>query len=266
MCELFAMSSRYPATVNLSLSELARHGGLTDHHKDGWGIAYYQGGDVQLVRDDQSAYDSQWLKFVKAHNIHSTRVISHIRKATQGEVTLRNTQPYSCALGGRRHVFVHNGNLVGLDDAKTKRQRRFEPVGDTDSELAFCLLLERLAPLWDAAELPSLDTRRQTVASFAADIRPLGPANFLYCDGDVLFAHGHKRTQTDKHVGPPGLTRLRRHCPVEAMDTITDAVSIRHGGGQQDITLFASVPLTDEEWLPMDEGELLVAQNGELLP
>ena len=44
MCELFAMSSRVPATVTFSLEEFARHGGLTAPHKDGWGIVYYDVG------------------------------------------------------------------------------------------------------------------------------------------------------------------------------------------------------------------------------
>ncbi|RLE27834.1 MAG: class II glutamine amidotransferase, partial [Acidobacteria bacterium] len=35
MCELFAMSSSHPATVNLSLGEFSRHGGLTADHADG---------------------------------------------------------------------------------------------------------------------------------------------------------------------------------------------------------------------------------------
>jgi hypothetical protein len=39
MCELFAMSTRYPSTVQLSLEEFSRHGGLFGPHKDGWGIA-----------------------------------------------------------------------------------------------------------------------------------------------------------------------------------------------------------------------------------
>jgi predicted glutamine amidotransferase len=35
MCELFAMASRVPATVSLSLEEFSKHGGLTNPHKDG---------------------------------------------------------------------------------------------------------------------------------------------------------------------------------------------------------------------------------------
>ena len=40
MCELFAMSSRLPSTVNLSLKTLADHGGGSAPHDDGWGSAY----------------------------------------------------------------------------------------------------------------------------------------------------------------------------------------------------------------------------------
>ena len=39
MCELFAMSSSKPTEVSFSLDEFSRHGGLTNLHKDGSGIA-----------------------------------------------------------------------------------------------------------------------------------------------------------------------------------------------------------------------------------
>ncbi|MFM9844268.1 MAG: class II glutamine amidotransferase [Dongiaceae bacterium] len=55
MCELFALSSDFPATVDLSLEAFSRHGGLSGPHKDGWGIAYYEGGDVRLIRDTTAA-------------------------------------------------------------------------------------------------------------------------------------------------------------------------------------------------------------------
>jgi predicted glutamine amidotransferase len=39
MCELLAMSARLPAPLHLSMTELARHGGETGPHRDGWGVA-----------------------------------------------------------------------------------------------------------------------------------------------------------------------------------------------------------------------------------
>lgn len=41
--QLFSLSSRLPATVDLSLEDFFRHGGLTGPHKDGWGIACFEG-------------------------------------------------------------------------------------------------------------------------------------------------------------------------------------------------------------------------------
>ena len=64
MCELFAMSSRGPATVTLSLSILAEHGGKTSKHKDGWGIAFYDEKDARIIKDTASASQSQWVQFV----------------------------------------------------------------------------------------------------------------------------------------------------------------------------------------------------------
>ena len=89
----------------------------------------------------------------------------------------------------------------------------YRPIGQTDSERAFCALLARMRTLWEEAELSSLEARMSLLASFAVDLRTLGPANFLYADGDALFAHGHRRRQrAGGRAEPPGLWVLQRHC------------------------------------------------------
>jgi glutamine amidotransferase len=52
---------------------------------------------------------------------------------------------------GRYWVFAHNGNL--LDFAPVLRGD-FQPVGQTDSELAFCHLMETLNREFPAGEPP----------------------------------------------------------------------------------------------------------------
>lgn len=50
-------------------------------------------------------------------------------------------------------------------------------------------------------------------AAFAAELRRLGPANFMQADGQALFAHGHRRWQpATGRIAPPGLHLLTRHC------------------------------------------------------
>ncbi|MFN7085500.1 MAG: class II glutamine amidotransferase [Burkholderiales bacterium] len=263
MCELFAMSSNAPATVSYSLEEFSRHGGLTGPHKDGWGIAYYVQGDVRLVKEPLPASDSACLRFIQDRPFSSALVISHIRKATQGVRTLTNCQPFVRELGGAMHVFAHNGNL---DTQRWREQPAgcHRPVGDTDSEHAFCVLLGRLAPLWLRADrVPPLDERVSVVAAFAQEMRELGPANFLYADGEVLFAHGHKRMHGGHSVRPPGLHVICRRCARQMAAVDTAGIAIVSAGGEQHVTLVASVPLTPEPgWRALGEGELLVIRDG----
>ena len=175
MCELFAMSSRYPTSVGFSLETLARRGGHDGPHKDGWGVAYFEGHDVFLLRESSPAAESGLVKFMEKNGPPSNLVLSHVRLATQGEPALRNTQPFQRELAGRAHVFAHNGNTPGIKDACCLDSNRFTPIGDTDSEFAFCCLLERLEELWDGAaeRAPSVESRLEIVADFAAQLRPL---------------------------------------------------------------------------------------------
>ena len=54
MCELLGLSSNLPATITLSLMKLAEHGGFTGPHRDGWGVGYYEGADVRLLKEAES--------------------------------------------------------------------------------------------------------------------------------------------------------------------------------------------------------------------
>jgi len=263
MCELFAISSRAPATVTLSLEVFARRGGLTGPHSDGWGIAYFDDGDVNLIRDTTQASESPWVKIAKEQAPASRTVISHIRRATRGDVRLSNTQPFCRELGGVSHVFAHNGNLADIDDLYDPAKARFRPLGETDSEIAFCILMERMAELWlPDTQPPGRAERAKVFRGFAREMAALGPANFLYSDGECLFAHGNKRTQKDAHIRSPGLFTLCRTCSMEKDILSADGISI--SGDDQQVQLFASVPLTDEDWRPLSEGEVVIVSNGEL--
>jgi predicted glutamine amidotransferase len=82
------------ATINLSLMQLAEHGGLSAPHKDGWGVAYYDGADVRLIKDAAAAADSDWIRFIRDHNLRIRIVTARVRTATVGDRASRNTQPF----------------------------------------------------------------------------------------------------------------------------------------------------------------------------
>ncbi|MDZ7750517.1 MAG: class II glutamine amidotransferase [Gammaproteobacteria bacterium] len=271
MCELLAMSSREPATVSFSLDEFARHGGYAGSNMDGWGVTFYEGRDVRTVREPLAAWESPAVEFVASQDYRSTCVVAHIRQATSGIVGLANTQPFTRELGGRIHTFAHNGDLPGLEGLASPRGC-YRCVGDSDSEQAFCLLMGRLAPLWLEAGPPSLEERVAVVEAFAAELRPLGPANFIYADGEYLYFHGHKRSQmTLEDIRPPGLFYLIRQCDSRKpqdhhhRDASLGGIDISFSSPRQEVILVASVPLTREDWVPMDEGELIVAGGGRVM-
>lgn len=259
MCELFALSSKVPTTVAFSLRAFSQRGG-PGGPVDGWGIAFHDGRDVRLYKEPEPARDNAWVSFIASRRLASSLVISHLRHATEGGVSYANTQPFIRELGGRIHVFAHNGRLAGLNKGPAKPWRRFMPVGDTDSETAFCMLLEKLSDAWAGKGIPGASARLAIVSGFAAEMRELGPANFLYSDGDLLFAHGHRRTQADQSIAPPGLWKLDRRCAVDTDALAESGVAIE--GCPQEITLFASVPLTDESWSPLAAGEVICVKAG----
>jgi glutamine amidotransferase len=263
MCELLAMSARFPTTIHLSMDELGRHGGATGPHRDGWGIGFVQDGDAFLLREPEAASESRWLAFLQEHDLRSTAVLAHVRRATQGPRLLRNSQPFTRELGGRVHLFAHNGMLPGIEGDPRFATRRFRTIGDTDSEHAFCALLERLAPLWHA-EVPSLDDRFAAITAFARALGECGPANFVYSDGDAIFAHAHRRRHDDGEIRAPGLHLLCRRCAAAEDGVPLAGISMPHDA-RQEVALVASVPLSVEPWEPLADGALVALRDGQVV-
>lgn len=256
MCELFGISSRHPTTVKFSLSEFARRGGDTGPHIDGWGIAFFRDGDAAVIREPEPSAQSALLQFIHDQHVPSALFLSHIRKATQGAVSLRNTQPFMRELGGRPHIFAHNGDLGDVRQRVGIGQSHFRAIGDTDSEHAFCYLLAQLQPLWLTTEIPSLEQRLRVFERFSTRMSTFGAANFLYSDGDYLFVHAHHRRQDNGDLCSPGLYLLQRRCHEHDM---LKGVNIE---SDQQMALLASRPLSAENWQPLPARSVLVIQHG----
>jgi predicted glutamine amidotransferase len=255
MCELLAMNSRLPTDVNLSLLEFARHGGETGPHQDGWGIAYAMGRDFRIIKEPAAAADSDCVRYIQAHHFTSRLVLSHIRKASLPKaLSFENTHPFDRELFGRRFVFAHNGHLPGIAALAAEAPRRFQPLGQTDSEQAFCLILNLLAErsIGHAGYEPRL--LLEILRELSPQLRALGRCNFLLSDGERLFAHGDN-----------SLHSVSRHCNVETKTFQSDILRLHmRYDAPQVASLVATVPLTaDESWRAFAPGEIRVFQDGE---
>src|SRR5258705_9646481 len=134
--------------------------------------------------DAQSARTSPIAEMVRRYRIHSQNIVAHIRKATQGRVALANTHPFVRELWGRYWVFAHNGDLKGY---APRLHGAFRPVGDTDSERAFCWLMQELAKAH--ASVPGVAELSATLAELLPQVAAHGVFNAMLDNGQALWAH-----------------------------------------------------------------------------
>lgn len=135
-------------------------------------------------------------------------IVAHARRATRGTRSYQNAQPFIRELAGRVHLFAHNGDLPGIFQSSGFRPNRFNPIGDTDSERAFCVLLDRMASIWSqASAVPPLSARFAIVSSFASEVRALGRRIF-----SILTATRSSRTDTAASTPRPAKSKLLASC------------------------------------------------------
>lgn len=252
MCQLLGMNCNTPTDICFSFEGFRTRGGLTDHHRDGWGIAFFEGRGCRTFLDVQSSVDSPVAELVRLYPIRSKTVIAHIRKATQGVVKLENTHPFQRELWGRYWIFAHNGNLRNF---APRLHGAHLPVGDTDSEQAFCYILEALRARFPEGE-PSRDELFEALRELTTAIGAHGEFNYLLSNGDSLFAHCGSRLSYIVRQAPFSIAHLK-DC-----DVSVDMNTVAAPGDR--IAVIATLPLTDnEEWVTMTPGTLTMFVDGD---
>lgn len=230
MCELFGYSGDREQGLSNWLMPFRARGG--SDNPDGWGVASWNGQDADVVKSPEPGYSSQ--RFAQlAAGLRTRLAIAHVRKARHPPVAgMLNTHPFAHACCGRQWVFAHNG-LVPEVIAWQAVGSLCHPVGDTDSEYAFCHLLREIAECYGGAEHDAWIDR---LAGMSERIAALGKFNFLLSDGQMLIAYGHDRMH---------------HLEFDAAQ------------GRRSIV--ATEALTDDAWQPFSPGELRVYRDGTLL-
>ena len=254
MCELLGMECNVPTDIVFSFSGLALRGGLKGPHADGWGLALYQGRAARTFLEPSAAANSPLASFVRQNPIKTLLAIAHVRKKARGRIALENTHPFVRELWGRHFVFAHNGTVR---DAKKHRLGRFRPIGDTDSEHAFCALLHLLDRAFPSGAPRSAKKVWEAIAKFGGRIGREGTFNFLMGDGRYLYA----RCATK-------LSYIVRKAPFRQATLADDDLSVDFSEvttPNDRVAVIATQPLTrDEEWTIGQPGEMWVFREGKL--
>ncbi len=252
MCQLLGMNCNVPTDICFSFTGFQARGGATDVHSDGWGIAFFEGKGTRLFLDPQPSCTSPIAELVRAYPIRSKNVIAHIRKATQGSIGLENTHPFMRELWGRYWIFAHNGNLI---DFAPTLDGSFLPVGLTDSERAFCWILQKLRERFGSL-YPERGALFDFLQGLTVAIAGHGEFNFLLSNGDFLFAHASTKLHYIVRQAPFAQAHLNDQ------DVTVDFSAVTNPDDR--VAVIATLPLTDNEtWLPMAPGTLWWFEEGQ---
>jgi len=245
------MDANVPTDICFSFAGLMQRGGATGPHGDGWGIAFYEGKGCRTFHDPEPSAHSEIARFIRGYPIKSRIVICHIRRANRGAVGLANTHPFTRELWGRNWSFAHNGQLRGIKKWPLAHDR---PVGTTDSEHAFCWLLDRLRE--GARQAPPPRALCGRLAELCGALAEHGVFNMLLSDSRCLY--GFCSTH---------LVWLTRRAPFGAATLLDEDLSVdfsRQTTPRDVVTVVATRPLTrDERWTPVPPRTLVAFRDGE---
>ena len=254
MCELLGMSFNSPVRPTFSFEVFRKRG---EKHPDGWGLAYYPDESAQIIKEPLKAGKSELSKFLRDYEkVKSKIFISHVRRSSAGEVSHKDTHPFSRETIGREYVFAHNGTLREFEDW-LKLGKGFRPIGKTDSEYVFCHLLNhferRRIDYWTKDEFDWLAKKLEKINEF-------GKFNCIFSNGEFLFCYCDNE-------GRGGLCYAHRTPPYDK--------ELKGGGLKIDLRkekdhrqkgyVIATMRLTKgEPWEDFRPGELIVFKGGEI--
>jgi len=251
MCQLLGMNCATPTDITFSFTGFAARGGGTDHHADGFGIAFYENRGSRCFLDNAPCCESPVAELIKRYPIKSRNVIAHIRKATQGALELENCHPFVRERWGRHWLFAHNGDLKSFDPPL---RGDCQPIGQTDSERAFCYMMEGLRARFGTQE-PDDAALFEAVAEMTAEITRHGVFNFLLSNGRCMLAHCST-----------SLAYIVRAWPFQVAHLVDADVAVDFASRTTDadcVAVITTKPLTDNEtWTAFGTGELMMFVDG----
>lgn len=239
-----------------------RKGPQKGDHTLGWGLTWYPSDTrAAIVAKDPSARDTQTLHGAMHDwdSFRSTVFLCKVRGAASGYTHLE-TQPFSRSFAGQDWVFMHNGNLDKTAMAKLHFNKSIflEPLGRTDSELAFCFLLGKVQD-YGARTLSDID--HQVLLSWFLQLDDLGSADMVISDGITVAAFYGTQSESNlfySRLKPPhGETGFHSESASFALNNPRDTF--------RTCLVFCSAPFKQGDWKSMNGGQLIIARRGNII-
>jgi glutamine amidotransferase len=211
------------------LDAVHRFVGWSNVHCHGWGIGWYENGAAQVKKEPVSALGSPKFNDT-ARDAKSHVFVCHLRKASNGEQTYSNSQPFNSS----KWLFAHNGT-VDRDYLMTKlTNAQLTIEGETDSEVYFHWLLQNLEKSGVNGLQFAVDEVRK---------REFTALNFILTDGRTLYSYWEQSPSAKM--------------PYQNYYQLYYSILTEPGGA----VIVCSERLDDEEWLQIPQRSLLIVSE-----
>ena len=267
MCELMGMSFAKPIVANVSIQAFSQR---SENNADGWGLAWYPDRSVAMIKQPVR-WSVQHTQFLEHYpGLLSSIYIAHVRQRTTGSTpTHADTHPFGRELNGRDYCFAHNGTLSG--EFWQRPLGRFRPIGHTDSEFVFCLLLAELDNFTHLAEdfeegqkegcfqhaKPTAEQQWKWLHQYLLRLNDFGRLNCILTDGEQMLVYHDKN-------GWKNLTYRKVFLHQDSTQIFGDATvavnlqaaPVNHG------VIVATNPLSVDGWERFLPGEMKILHEG----
>ena len=250
MCRLFGMSGgREPVRATFwlleapdSLSQQSRR------EPDGTGLgAYDPDGKPIVSKQPLAAYEDQQFA-QEAREVSSRTFVAHVRYASTGAVSPKNTHPFE----QRDRLFAHNGVIEDLGTLERELGDAMALVqGDTDSERFFALITREIDRDGDVG------AAIVRAAGWIAENLPVFALNVVLITAGELWAlrypDVHELHVLERDAGGPTGRRHLEHASARG------SVRVRSGDlATRPAVVVASEPMDEDAgWRALESGELL---------
>jgi len=255
-CEVMGFSFNEPVSGRHLWTDF-RHRGV--RHPDGWGVALYPDKSVQLLKDGKPAMKSDLAEFLTRYQgLESEILIAFVRTGSRGcgGPAHQNSHPFLRELHGRDFVLAHEGTIFDFrDKLKLGRAR---PLGINDSEFLCCYLVGQIEQAgineWNKEAFVWLEKLLQKTSA-------LGSVTSMFSDGEYLFVYLDERDAADlfyvRRAAPYGKVYFKN----EQKEVDLGKIYPKSAKGM----IFATRPLTTEQWTPLPAKTLMVLKQGQVV-
>lgn len=217
---------------------------------DGTGLGHYDPGPPArpiVSKQPLAAFEDQ--RFAReAKSVASPTFVAHVRYASTGSLTVRNTHPFEQS--GR--LFAHNGVIGDLDRLEHELGDAMAMVhGETDSERLFALITRETERRGDVG------AGIASAARWVAENLPVFALNLALITATDLWAlrypEVHDLLVLERAAGGPGGHRHLEHSSPRA------SIRVRSGELAARPAVVVATERMDEDnaWRPLSGGELL---------